>query len=128
MRIASALASADRPLTTPSRFTVGGFELLDWFRDTPYNARNEMARRPRNAQLYCSSAGSRAEAHRRGWLTHPRVWRCAKGPRGPFDFHELSGVGDEQRNDWRGDGPRGFGRSRCRARVRLSWRSGAADL
>src|SRR6516165_2093298 len=47
---------------------------------------NEVTKGRADAQLYYSSARSRAKAHRRGWLSHLRTWRCAKGPRGPFDF------------------------------------------
>src|SRR5260370_36195070 len=47
---------------------------------------NEVTKGRADAQLDCSSARNRAKAHRRGWLGHLRTWRCAKGPRGPFDF------------------------------------------
>src|SRR5205807_10395800 len=39
------------------------------------------------ASIHCCNARHRRKAHRRGWLVHPRTWRCAsQGPRGPFLF------------------------------------------
>src|SRR5215470_9536615 len=43
-----------------------------------------MTKGRRRAQLYYSSSGNRREAHRRGWLGHPRSWRCVTGPSRPF--------------------------------------------
>ena len=61
------------------------FSRLDaLFRSVYKNARNEMMKERRGAQFYYSGARNRGQAHRRGWLGHPRTWRCATGPSRPF--------------------------------------------
>ena len=82
---------------------------------------------------------SRRQAHRRGWMIHPRdvAVREIQGLLSPFFISSTpndamtsgreSGASDDG-NDRRGNGDRGAGRSGRRAPFRLSRRRGAADL
>ena len=105
--------------------------LLDGSGPPPVNCRQ--GKEQVDERFYCRNARTCTKAHRRRWL-RPLVREAVrvKGPLWPFLFSNFLrceyGAYDEHRNDRCRNGHGGACRPGGRAPVRLSRRSGAADL